>query len=103
AETGYVGLVGLLFLLIRPLIVAFRCGWQTRGDYRGDLLIGWGVALLTVYLHSWVEWVLIPFPAQYLLSITIGLVAGNAQQLGYWRPLRRRAVRPLSNQLEPLV
>jgi nucleoside-diphosphate-sugar epimerase len=52
AETGYQGLIALLLLLISPLFVAFRCGWRNLGDYRGDLLLGLGVALLTVYLHS---------------------------------------------------
>ena len=28
AETGYFGLLTLVFLLIRPLIVAMRCGWK---------------------------------------------------------------------------
>jgi hypothetical protein len=84
AETGYQGLIALLLLLITPLFVAFRCSWRNLGDYRGDLLLGLGVALLTVYLHSWYEWSLATFPVQYLLAIALGLVAGNAQQLGYW-------------------
>jgi O-antigen ligase len=104
AETGYEGLIALLLLLGRVLIVAFRCGWQSKGDYRGDLLLGWGVALLVVCLHSWVEWELALFAPEYLVAITIGLVAGNAQQLGYWRPTwhlgasqlsRRQAVEPM--------
>ena len=56
AEIGYPGLIALLLLLSRPLIVALRCGWINAGkDYRGDLLLGLGVALLAVCLHSWVE------------------------------------------------
>jgi O-antigen ligase len=98
AETGYQGLIALLLLLISPLIVAFRCGWRNIGDYKGDLLLGLGVALLTVCLHSWYEWSLATFPAQYLLAIALGLIAGNAQQLGYWSAGHRNAVRPLNNQ-----
>jgi O-antigen ligase len=98
AETGYQGLIALLLLLISPMFVAFRCGWRNLGDYRGDLLLGLGVALLTVYLHSWFEWSLATFSAQYLLAIALGLVAGNAQQLGYWSVRRLNAVRPLSSQ-----
>jgi hypothetical protein len=67
------------------------------------LLLGLGVALLTVYLHSWVEWIMVGFSAQYLLAIAIGLVAGNAQQLGYWSVRRPVAVRPLGNLLEPMT
>jgi O-antigen ligase len=88
AETGYGGLIALLLLLVRPLIVAFRCGWRSKGDYRGDLLLGLGVALLVVYLHSWVEWEMALFAPEYLVAIAIGLIAGNAQQLGYWKPVQ---------------
>ena len=88
AETGYLGLVTLLILLSRPMIVAFRCGRRNLDDDRGNLLIGFGTALLVVYLHSWFEWILVTFSPQYLLAITIGMVAGNAQQLGYWRSAR---------------
>jgi O-antigen ligase len=98
AETGYQGLIALLLLLISPMFVAFRCGWRNLGDYRGDLLLGLGVALLTVYLHSWYEWSLATFPVQYLMAIALGLVAGNAQQLGYWSVRRLSAVRTLGNQ-----
>lgn len=93
AEIGYQGLFALVILLVSPLIVAFRCGWRNRGDYRGDLLLGLGVTLLTVCLHSWIEWSMATFPVQYLMAITIGLVAGNAQQLGYWSSRRPGAVR----------
>jgi O-antigen ligase len=86
AETGYPGLIALLIFLSSPLIVALRCGWRNLGDDRGDLLLGLGVALLTVYFHSWVEWSLATFSAEYLLAMSIGLVAANAWQLGYWRP-----------------
>jgi len=103
AETGYQGLIALLLLLLSPLIVAFRCGWRNLGDYRGDLLLGLGAALLVVYLHCWFEWSLATYSAEYLVAVAIGLVAGNAQQLGYWSVGRVSAVRPLSDRLEPVI
>jgi O-antigen ligase len=84
AETGYPGLIALLIFLANPVIAAIRCGRRNLGEYRGDLLLGLGVGLFAVYLHSWVEWSLATFSAEYLVAIAIGLVAGNAQQLGYW-------------------
>jgi O-antigen ligase len=93
AEMGYPGVVALLLLLISPLFAAFRCGWRNLGDYRGDLVLGLGVALLIVALHSWFEWSFVTFPVQYLLAIELGLIAGNAQQLGYWSLGRRNATR----------
>jgi O-antigen ligase len=85
AETGYIGLVAFVALLVHPLIAAFRCTFRHRRDPRGDLLLGlWG-ALLVVYIHSFEEWIFVAFEAQYLLAIVIGLVAGLTQELGYWR------------------
>jgi O-antigen ligase len=84
AETGYPGLIAYLLLLLQPLIVAFLCGWRNRGDQRGDLLLGLGVALLVVYIHSNFEWIFITGQAQYIFALDVGLVAGLAQQLGYW-------------------
>lgn len=85
AETGYPGLIAFVALLVHTLIVSFRCGWLYRGDERGDLLLGLGVGLLIVYIHSYFEWIFITFSAQYIFALELGLVAGLAQQLGYWR------------------
>jgi O-Antigen ligase len=84
AETGYVGLITFVLFLLRPMMVAFLCGLRHRGDPRGDLLLGLGVALLVVYVHSFFEWIFVTFHAQYMLAMEFGLVAGLAQQLGYW-------------------
>ena len=46
------GLAALLILLLRPLIVAFRCGWRNRGDRRGDFLFGFVTALIIFYIHE---------------------------------------------------
>jgi O-antigen ligase len=85
AETGYLGLLTFVLLLLRPITVAFLCGWRHRGDRRGDLLLGLGMALLIVYIHSFFEWIFITYQAQYMFALELGLIAGLAQQLGYWR------------------
>jgi O-antigen ligase len=84
-ETGFLGLIALLFVLLRPLIAAFRCGWRNSGDIRGDWLLGLGVSLLIVYLHCFYEWIVVDYQFQYVLASQIGLVAGLALQLRYWR------------------
>ena len=84
-ETGYLGFVTFVLFLMRPMFVSFLCGWQHRKDVRGELLLGFGVALLMVYIHSFVEWVLISRGPQYFLALTFGIISGLAQQLGYWR------------------
>jgi O-antigen ligase len=84
AETGYLGLITFVLMLLRPMTVALLCGWNNRGDKRGDMLIGLGVTLLTVYLHGFFEWIFVLPETQYLLAMDLGLVAGLASQLGYW-------------------
>ncbi len=93
AETGYVGTLTLVLMLLQPIILAFRCGWRHRGDRRGDLLLGLGLSMLIVCIHSFFEWVFISYPAQYMFSIEAGIVAGLAQQLGYFRGTARSGVR----------
>ena len=89
AETGYLGLVTFMILLLRPLIVAFVCGWRHRQDVRGDLLIGLGVSLAVVYIHSLFEWVFVVHYLQYFFAVASGMIVGLAEQMGYWRvPLR---------------
>jgi hypothetical protein len=85
AETGYLGLIAFLTVLARPLTVAFLCAWRARGDYRGELLLGLGTALLVVYIHAAFEWIFLTVEVQYLFAMSVGMVAGLAQQLGYWR------------------
>jgi O-antigen ligase len=86
AETGYPGVITFVLLLFGTLLVAFRCGWSHRREQSGVLLLGFGVALLTVYIHAFFEWSLVTFEAQYMVVTAMGIVAGTAQQLGYWHP-----------------
>jgi O-Antigen ligase len=90
-ETGYLGLVTFVLLLLQPLRIAFLCSWRYRGDKRGDFCLGLGVALLTVYIHCFFEWVFVDFQTQYMFALNVGLVAGLAQQLGYWRHYPKHA------------
>jgi len=85
AETGYLGLITFLCVLLPPIIVALRCGWRIRDDDGGDLSIGIGVALLIVYAHSMYEWIFVTFEPQYMLAVGLGLMVGTAHRLGYWR------------------
>jgi len=86
AETGYIGLVAFVVFLVPPLIAALRCGLRHRKEPSGDLLLGLGVALLVVYVHSFEEWIFVAPETQYMLAIVVGLVAGLAEELHYWHP-----------------
>lgn len=86
AETGYFGLAGLLSLLFYPLLVALRCGWRQKlsiGD--GDVLLGLGVSLIVVFIHSYFEWILVISISQIFLALTIGMIAALATQSAYWQ------------------
>jgi O-antigen ligase len=81
AETGYCGIVALVILLARPLLFAWSSGWRNRSDERGDLLLGFATSLLVVYVHSAYEWIFFTNAIQYLFALTLGMIAGLAEQL----------------------
>jgi O-antigen ligase len=85
AETGYLGLATFVLLLLHPLTLALRCSWRNLESERGDMLLGLGVSLFIVYIHSFVEWVFITYEVQYFCAMEMGLVAGLAAQLGHRR------------------
>ena len=101
AETGYLGIVALVILLLHPLVVALHCGWRHRKDQRGDLLLGIGMALLIVYIHSYFEWIFLTFDIQYLFAILVGVAGGLATQLGYWRHLSVQRDQSRVNKFAP--
>jgi O-antigen ligase len=84
AETGYVGIVVFIVFLIRPLLLALSCGWRNRKDRRGELLLGLATSLLIAYIHSYFEWIFFTDQIQYIFAIDVGIIAGFADQLGYF-------------------
>ena len=91
AETGYFGVIAFLLLWFKITITALRCSWKYKKDIRGDMLLGLGVTLLVVGLHNAYEWVFLIANVQYLFGITVGLMAGLSEQLGYWGTPQRVA------------
>lgn len=89
-ETGYFGLLAYALLLLQPLVLAFRYAGRSRGDIRGDLLLGIAVALLIVYVHSNYEWIFIAFQNQYLFSLEMAMIVGLSRQLGYGSHFRKQ-------------
>jgi O-antigen ligase len=107
AETGYLGIITFVVLLLQPLITALRCGWRNRNDRRGDLLLGLGVGLLVVYVHSYYEWIFVTFQCQYIYALVVGLVGALATQLGYYpRSDQIKAKTPVARKVvvtEPVI
>jgi hypothetical protein len=87
AETGYLGLVTFCLALLVPLLCAFLTGWRERASAEGTLLLGLGIALFIVCLHSFYEWIFFIKEVQYLVSYTMGMIFGlslhmNARRRG---------------------
>ena len=58
------------------MFAALIGGVKNREDIQGDLLLGLGVSLLAVSIHSFEEYILVGYDAEYPLAVTIGLIAG---------------------------
>uniref|UniRef100_Q07SM4 O-antigen ligase-related domain-containing protein n=1 Tax=Rhodopseudomonas palustris (strain BisA53) TaxID=316055 RepID=Q07SM4_RHOP5 len=84
AETGYLGIIGYVIMIAQPTIAAFVWARRTR-DVRGDLLLGIGVALLTVYSRSFFEWVFIMKEGQYMFAFAAAMIVGLARSLSEGR------------------
>ncbi len=83
SQTGYLGITCFIVMLIYPLVVANVLGFRARNEIDGKLLIGLGVSLFAVYLHSLYEWVMVSIEIQYLMAITFGLIFGSAHRIKY--------------------
>jgi O-antigen ligase len=85
AENGYFGLLMFVIFLLGPFIVALQCGTRQPSDPRGDVIAGLCISLLAVYIQNFEEWVFITYRVQYVYVLSVGLIAGLATQMGYWR------------------
>ena len=90
AETGLLGLIAFVLMLLTPIRVAFRTAWKNRNDPRGDLLLGIGVCLVVVATHSFYELILVVYTVQVLLAIDTGIIAGLARQMSVEKSLRAK-------------
>jgi O-antigen ligase len=88
AEAGWPGLVTFILMLAAPLMVALASGWRMRDTLGGHLLLGLGVALLIVYLHSLYEWIVYSREVLYCLFMTMGMAFGLALKARASAPVR---------------
>lgn len=80
AETGWLGLVTLIFLFGWSVVRGFVFAFTHRRDPRGDIVLGASVAILVTALHSMWEWVFIVYFTQYVFAIALGIIAGCVRQ-----------------------
>ena len=81
AESGYFGAFTFVVLLLAAIQYAFLTAIKYRRNANSDVLIGLGVAILILSIHSFVESVAVLSPSQYLLAATLGLISGVRSRL----------------------
>ncbi len=81
SETGYLGATAFILVLVTPMLFAFRYGWQAKGTRLGDLLLGCGITLLVVSLHSTLEFIFFGKDIQYLFGIIVGIIYGSTDRV----------------------
>lgn len=89
AETGILGLLTFVFLLISSIWTCVVQAFRNRREKASDILIGIAGGLCAVALHSLYEWMFVTFQGQYLLAISLGIAAGIIR----WMQAKARAVR----------
>ena len=75
-ETGYLGFVTMIALLCSAMWSAFATAIRFRRQPGAEVLIGVGYSILAMSLQGLYEWMFVSLPAQSLLAVSFGLIAG---------------------------
>ena len=87
AELGFIGLIGMLTMLMTMVLVGLKAFTRLVPDEKSDLLIGYTSALIVVCLHLGYEWIFMTYYVHYLLAMNFGALIGLSAML-------QRKVRP---------
>ncbi len=90
AETGWLGLITLVSLFIGIIIRGLIFAFSNRRDPRSDIVLGAVIAVLTMALHGFYEWVFVLYQTQYLFAISLGIIAGTIYQHQREKALRSK-------------
>ena len=85
AELGFLGLIGMMTILLSMIWTGFRAIKRIGLGERADLLVGVTSTLIIVSAHLAFEWLVATNYVQYLLAMCIGMLAGITA------PLRQKA------------
>lgn len=75
AETGWLGEIALILLLLWPMARGFRFVFADRKSSAGEVALGSTVALLVLAVHSQVEFVLYTYGPGALLMVNLAIIA----------------------------
>jgi O-antigen ligase len=76
AETGFLGLISFVTLIVCAAWFAFRTAFQYRDEQASELLIGVGCGIVAMSLHGLLEWMFVVYPTQYVLAVGFGFIGG---------------------------
>jgi O-antigen ligase len=96
AETGYLGFATLVGLIGWAIFLGYRLAFAMRDDPRGDVVLGFTVAITVMAVHSFWEWIFVMSSTQYMFAIALGVVAG------YARDVARRKRAPQARSQRPV-
>ena len=96
SETGYLGFLTLIALFAAAVFKGLRYALRARGDPRGDVVLGFTIAVLVTAIHSLYEWIFITYQTQYVFAIALGVIAGYSREAARAADARAtpRGVRP---------
>lgn len=89
AETGWAGLISLIFLFSWSAARGLHFAFSFRKDPRGDIVLGASVAIFVTAIHSLWEWIFVDYFTQYVFAIALGIIAGTIRQAKTDRRLLR--------------
>lgn len=92
AESGLLGLIGLILFLFACTYSAFRCAWKFRKTGNAEVLIGIGCGLVAIAIHNFYEWVFFVFTSQYVLAVQVGMMSGIVRRHNLSRAQLAQAV-----------
>lgn len=91
-ETGLFGLITLICVLGSAIWYAFSMAIRSRRRPEADMFVATGVAMVCITIHSFVEWMLVIYPAQYLVACMLGIISGLCMRVR--APKSKKAARP---------
>ncbi len=96
AETGYLGVLAYLGLVVFPIVVGLRWFRRHPGDARGDVILGITAGLMVTALQGVLEWLLRQTVMSHLVWIQTAMLLALVRQLreDERRGIVRTAVRP---------
>jgi hypothetical protein len=81
AETGWLGMIALIALLVAPMIIGIRMAFKDRTSLFGGIALGSSTALLALVVHNNFEYAWFAEHPQRLFFINLAIIAACARNV----------------------